>query len=58
MNNLYYFFDGTLLLIYDDNKDLILKIPANVGDNLLLTLEDYIEKHKLNIKFNQLIPLK
>lgn len=54
---LYYHYNGLLLEVYDSNKELLFEIPAVIGDNILLLIEDYIETNKLKITFNELLAL-
>ena len=54
---LYYRFGGLLLNLYDSKSKKIFEIPCNVGDNVLLTVEDYFDKNKIKIKFTQLLSL-
>ena len=48
------------LSLYDEqnnNKPIITNIPAKYGDNILLLVENYIDKNNLEITFDELIPL-
>ena len=57
--NLYYRYEMGCLWLYSDKEcsELIAIIHCMVGENLLLTVEDYFEKENINYNFNQLIPL-
>lgn len=56
---IYYEFWFGYLFLYSavDKKEMIAKIPCGIGDNLLLTIEDYFTENNINYEFNELIPL-
>ena len=55
--NIYYTFINYHLYVYDNDLNLLFKTKCNIGDSILIVIEDYIKNNNINIYFEQLIPL-
>ena len=55
--NIYYKVINYHLYVYDNDLNLLFKTKCNIGDSILIVIEDYIKNNNLNIYFEQLIPL-
>lgn len=55
--NIYYKVINYHLYVYDNDLNLLFETKCNIGDSILIVIEDYIKNNNLNIYFEQLIPL-
>lgn len=55
--NIYYKVINYHLYVYDNDLGLLFKTKCNIGDSILIVIEDYIKNNNLNIYFEQLIPI-
>ena len=55
--NIYYKVINYHLYVYDNDLNLLFETKCNIGDSILIVIEDYIKNNNIDVYFEQLIPL-